>query len=305
MRALLPLPHVRLDALIFSVASVCSLVIASLLVTHTEQQDPETTEVAADDAPTTVQYEAWRVRLILGHPLQFTKGKLWPQGEKQTEYAQLSYEYSVRISQLAENAHLAKTPEYEQFSTEARKLKKEMDAKLPALKFLDAPIEAIVREIHELNGNVYIIGAAFGSMNYAPIEDIPKAACIVSRRITEQAFPEFIVNLRELAAIEASLIEEEDDEEEEEEEETDEETDDDEEPSTGDVVVEAATALVSSATSIEARPEGPMVLVPANVWEPLCQAVAAHISDGAEEEEGGAGAGEGEALAPPTSGVPA
>jgi hypothetical protein len=158
-------------------------------------------------------------------------------------------------------------------------------------KFTDAPIEALVREIHEVNGNVYIIGLAFGSMSYAPIEDIPKAACIVSRRITEEAFQGFILTLRELAAIEASLVDADDGVEEEEEDDDDdavvEEDDDNEpaEPSTGDVVVEAAVALVSSATSIEARPEGPVVLVPANVWEPLCQAIQAHLIEGADEAD--------------------
>ena len=255
-------------------------------MTQTAQQEP--TPDAADAAPATVQYEAWQVRIITGtYPLQFTKGKLWPQADKQLEYARISYQYSCLISQLAENEHLAKTAEYAKFATEARELKKKLDSMAADFKFTDAPIEALVREIHEVNGNVYIIGVAFGSMSYAPIEDIPKAACIVSRRITEEAFQGFILTLRELAAIEASLVDVDDgvEEEEEDDDAVVEEDDDNEpaEPSTGDIVVEAAVALVSSATSIEARPEGPVVLVPANVWEPLCQAIAAHLSEGSDE----------------------
>ena len=272
------------------------MVIASLLVTTpTEQQEPQTTTDEATE--TLVQYEAWQVQVIQGaYPLQFTKGKLWPQGEKQSEYAQMSYEYTLRIGHLAENKHLAKTSDYQTFFAETQKMKKQMDSMAVGFKLLDAPVEAIVREIHELNGSVYVIGAAFGSLSYAPVKDIPKSACMIDRRITEEAFPDFIMNLRRLAAIEASLIEEEDDEEEEEETEDEEETE--EEETTADVVVDAATALVSSTTSIEVRPEGPVVLVPASAWEPLCQAIAAHHALDEETEGEGEEAEQDDGSAP-------
>lgn len=259
------------------------MVIASLLVTPTEQQQQQTTttdDQTPEEAPATVQYEAWRVRVIQGpHALQFQKGKLWPQGEKQYVYAQRSFEYLRLIGWLAENSQASASSAYKQYAAEARALKQQLDAAVVDFKKNgeEAPVEAVVREIHELNGNVYIIGAAFGDMNYAPIEDIPKSACIVSRRITEEAFPDFILVLRELAAIEASLVDG-DDEEEEEEEIEEEEDDEPEEETTADVVVDAASALVASATNIEVRPEGPVVLVAAAAWEPLCQAVAAHLT---------------------------
>jgi hypothetical protein len=167
--------------------------------------------------------------MVVGANVVFERGKLWPQGPKQTLVGQLSYEVYVRTAIQAQNPN---DPENNQH---LRRALAELPKAKEDMRLSGAGsdvIEAIVGDMYLIGGNIAknepatieILGQAFGEWlqrGGAPSVNIPQ-----SLAIWERAWP--IEELFEHAAeLEAAADQPDDDEDEEDEDEEEDEDDED------------------------------------------------------------------------------
>ena len=258
---------------------------------------PQATAAQADPTPTTAQperrAEITRV-IVLGTPLQFEMGKLWPQGEAQAKVAKLAMEVWLLERWLDNEQNHVHREQYATYASELKQKRPLLKAERDKLRVAEQPIECVVSQITELAGDmtagmparVEIIGQPFGLWAERQLSATMRFAVDACGILKRYPLEQLVDYVRELEASETPEEADEDDDGEE-----DEETDDDgeeaseeEEESAGDMLVEAALHAIPQAT-IELRDGGSVAVLPIAAWERISAAADAWAEEQKEDAE--------------------
>jgi hypothetical protein len=223
--------------------------------------------------------------MVLGTPLQFEHGKLWPQGPEQTNFGHLTVELLRIASWIQEHPEDQAVAKYTREYNTKKQALEELRAKL---RTSEMPIECIVGEMNEITGDastgmparIEIFGIPFGLWAERQLTfsvRIPIDQCVVgTRHPLEEA-----VDYLEKFHAEGDDDDEDEDEDEEEEEDDEEE---DTEPTVDDILV-AATIEAVPQVQLEPREGGTVAILPFEAWEKIRAASDDWASAQSEDEE--------------------
>lgn len=237
--------------------------------------------------------------IVLGTPLQFEKGKLWPQGPAQEKVAKLSMEVWILENWLANEQNQVHREQWVKYSHEVKEKRKVLKEERDKIKVAEQPIECVVSQINELVGDlstgmparVEMIGQPFGLWAERQLSATMRFAveqCGILKRYPLEELVSYVDALEAAEAAEAAKAAAGGDDEgdEDDEDETDDEEEGEEEETAGDLLVEAAIHAIPQAT-IELREEGSVAVLPMAAWERLSAAADAWAEEQkAAEEEG-------------------